>query len=105
MSRSRPSGRHIPVEMDEARCPKCGNESENVQYEREGDIQPLPPQQSAECGACGHRGDPLTFHHRWKWERMTEDEREQAREARERFENRMAEYQHSATYHAAQREP
>ena len=42
MSRERSTGRHVPVEMDEARCPECGNESGNVQYEREGDIRRHP---------------------------------------------------------------
>jgi len=34
---------------------------------------------------------------------MTDEEREQARRRRERYEDKMAEYQHSATYLAGQR--
>ena len=77
--------------VDEARCPECGSEEiERIKHLR------LPPDQRGHCTECDHRAHPLAFHHCWEWHRMSEEEREQARRQRERYENRMAEYQLSA---------
>ena len=87
--------------LDEVRCPDCGSEDgiECIEHPQ------CPPEQRGRCSACGHRADPLAFHHTWNWERMSEEEREQARTARDRAESALAEYHHSATYLAEQREP
>jgi predicted RNA-binding Zn-ribbon protein involved in translation (DUF1610 family) len=86
--------------LDEARCPECGSEEiERIEHPR------LPPDHRGRCTACDHWANPLAFHHSWEWERISEDEREQARRQRERFEDKMAEYQHSTVYISEQREP
>ena len=68
--------------LTEARCPECGGEDdiERVKHPQ------LPPEKRGHCTGCDHRANPLAFHHSWEWERMSENEREQAREAHERFE-------------------
>jgi len=96
---SRPSEPEPEIEpLPEAWCPECGSEEiKRIDHPR------LPPDHRGRCTACDHRAHPLAFHHSWKWERMTDEEREQARRRRERDEDKMAEYQHSATYLAGQR--
>ncbi|GAA0460146.1 hypothetical protein MUK72_17945 (plasmid) [Halococcus dombrowskii] len=85
--------------VDEARCPECGNEEiERVEHPR------LPPDHRGHCTECDHRAHPLAFHHSWKWNRMTEDEREEARRQHERYVDQVAEHQYSSAYLAAQRE-
>lgn len=103
--RERPDGRYVESEMGEGRCPECGNESENVQYEREGDIQPMPSDYRGECGACGHRDHPIAFHHAYRWERLSDEEREATREAREREEAAQVAWHYSTAGIASRREP
>jgi hypothetical protein len=103
--RRRPDrGGYDDVEMDDARCPECGNEDGNHRTEATN-AQPVPISQRAGCADCGHRDSPLAFHSAWKWERMSEEEREAAEEAAEREAAWMAESQYSAAYIAEQREP
>lgn len=98
-------GEYVDVEMDEARCPECGNEDGNTRTETQGNVQPVPPGQSAGCPECGHRDHPLAFHHEYKWERMSEEERREAEEAAEREAARMADYEASAHAISMRREP
>lgn len=93
------------VPVDEARCPECGNETGNYTVEARDGAQPVPPGQRGRCPECEHSDDPLAFHHEWKWERMSEDEREEARRKQAQYEDQMADYQYSAHYISMQREP
>jgi len=98
-------GEYVETEMDEARCPECGNEEGNTRTQAEGNVQPVPPSHQASCGECGHSGDPLAFHHEYTWERMSEEERREAEEAQARMEDQMADYQYSAHGISMRREP
>ncbi|EMA47782.1 hypothetical protein [Halococcus salifodinae] len=96
---SRPTEVEPEIEaLPEARCPECGSEEiERIEHPR------LPPDHRGRCTECDHRTSPLAFHHCWKWVQMSDKEREQARRRRERHEDKLAEYQYSATYLAEQR--
>jgi len=98
-------GEYVNVEMDEARCPECGNEEGNTRTETNGSVQPVPPEHKGGCPECDHSDHPLAFHHAYKWERMSEEERQEAREYRERMEDKMADYEHSAHGISMRREP
>jgi ribosomal protein S27AE len=98
-------GNYVDVELENVQCPECGDRAIITQTEARGDIQPVPPDRRGECGECGHRADPLAFHHEYKWQQMTEEERTQAEAARDRAADRMAECQYSAHYISSQREP
>ena len=87
--------------LDKVRCPECDTEDGIKQITH----PQCPPAHSGRCTNCGHQGDPLAFHACWERERMTDEEREQARAAYERQASRMAEHQFSAAYISAQREP
>jgi hypothetical protein len=100
----RDRGRYDEEELPEARCPGCGNEDGNTQTVATN-AQPVPFDSRAGCPECDHRGSPLEFHHEYKWERMSDEERREAEEAAEREAGRMAEHQYSAAYISEAREP
>lgn len=96
---------YITTKLDNAQCPDCGDRESVTETNATENAWPIPRAFRAHCDECGKTGDPLAFHHEFKWAEMTSEERKQAEEARARAEDRMAEYQHSAHYIASQREP
>ena len=101
-----PAPEYRDVELDQVRCPNCGNEEGITETKAANKhTQPVPPDRRAGCPECDHNGDPLAFHHEWQWERMSEEEREEARAAQERMADEMAEHQYSAHYLHSQVEP
>lgn len=93
--------------IDNARCPNCGNEEGLTRTERANKhTQPIPPDHPAgNCPECEETFDTYAAHHEYKWARMSEEEREEYRRQREKFEGKMTAWQESAEYHHQQREP
>lgn len=100
-----PEGEYVTTEMDDVQCPECGKRDGIERTEALGRVQPVPPERAGHCEACGHVTDPLAFHHEYKWSTLTEEERDEVRKAQERYEDAYCEYQYSAAYISAQREP
>lgn len=101
----KPDGEYVTTEMDDAQCPECG-ERDNIERTRAvGAVQPITPEFAGKCNDCGHTADPLAFKHEYKWSEMTDEERTEAREAQERAADLYADWQASASYISAQREP
>lgn len=101
-----PTPEYETIVLEEVRCPECGNENGISKTQRANKTaQPVPPEHSGSCPECGHCDDPLVFHNAWERERMSEEELEQMRAERERAEDQMADWQHSAHYFSLQREP
>lgn len=101
--RNRHREKYETVELDDVLCPECGTEIITKTVAK-GKAQPIPPERRGSCNECGHRDHPLAFHHEFKWDEMSSTEREQAKKARDRAADRMAEYQYSAHYISSQRE-
>ena len=82
------------VPFDAARCPTCGNEADNARLEPvEGaDRDVLPPAcEQGVCGACGRSALPAAFTRAFREHRMSDQQQEQAREARSEWTTRSAE--------------
>lgn len=102
--RSQDDGFYVEVALDHVQCPECGDRAHITKTDAHGKAQPVPADYSGNCGECGHRDHPLAFHHEYKWEELTDEERIQAKEARSRYEARMVEYHYSAHGIASRRE-
>lgn len=99
--------RHVydEVVLDQVQCLECGNRSDITETEAIGKSKPVPRERRAACSSCGHRDDPLAFHHEFKWDEMSEEERENAKNARARAESKMVAYQYSSHGIASRRKP
>lgn len=102
----RHSQEYEKTELDEARCPDCGNEDGNTKTERANSkTKPIPPERQVRCPECGHTDSHIAFGGAYKWARMSEAERAEAKRKAEEHAGRMAEHQETATSLAEQREP
>lgn len=70
----------VVTTLSEARCPHCGNEDGIKRVDENNDSR-IPYDSRGHCSECGHRATPLAFHDTWVWERLTDSERKEAREA------------------------
>lgn len=97
---------YVEKGLDEARCPECGNEDGITKTERANELtQPIPPEMAGNCPECDHSDHPLAFHSAWKRERMSEEELEANRKAREKYEGKAVDYETSAHAISMRREP
>lgn len=103
--RSRHRKEYETYELDDVQCPECGTREKITKTEAQGKAQPIPPERRGSCNECGHSDHPLAFHHEFKWDAMSEDEREQAENARARAEGKMVDHAYSAHGIASRREP
>lgn len=103
--RPAPDGEYVEEELDEGRCPECGNEDGNTRHDERGNIQPIPPEMKGECGECGHRDHPLAFAREYEWARLSEEEKEERRQKAAEYRDEMAAYQESAHHLSLKREP
>jgi uncharacterized protein with PIN domain len=101
-----PKAEYKKIKLDEVRCPDCGNENGLTKQEAANKhTQPVPPQYKMNCPECDANGPVAKWHGEYKWHRMSEEERKEARKQREKAIDKMAEYQSSAHYQSLQREP
>lgn len=101
-----PDAEYEKSEPDEVRCPNCGNEDELVKQEAANKYaQPVPPKHKMYCPECDSNGSPARWHGEYTWHRMSDEERQEHREQREKAMDKMAAWQSSAAYHAEQRQP
>lgn len=94
------------VELEEVRCPNCGNEDDIKKQQRTDDrAQPVPPRLRATCPECDEVGDPIAWHHEYKRARMSDEEIAEAERQQAKMEDEMADYEYSAHAISVRREP
>jgi hypothetical protein len=99
------SKNYVEEDLEDSRCPECGNEECNKFIRRDSKkVQPVPMDSQAECGDCGYRDNPGAFKWGYKEERMTEEELEEAKSKRDEYEDRMAEASYDADHLANERQ-
>lgn len=91
--------------LDDVQCPECGDREHITEMKAAEGSQPLPPEQRATCNKCGHSNHPLAFYRERKWEAMSDEECETARQQQARYQGGYCAWQESAAGIAERREP
>lgn len=95
---------YVEEDLEDSRCPECGNEDDNKALTRNSKkVQPVPIDSQGKCGECGNQDNPMAFKWEYKKERMTEEDLEEAKRKRDEYEDRMAEASYDADHLANER--
>jgi hypothetical protein len=96
--------KHRKTVLERVRCPECGSEDRIIKTTAVKG-QSIPPSMATKCSDCDYQSHGAEFHGAWERNRMSEEELEEMRKQRQKWEGEMVDYEYSAHGIATRRGP